>query len=106
MPASSLLHDQGPDKWKCQLSESAPLCPTNLKLSCNRAYNWPPVFIPDTLLSIFNMAAAGVTSGESVLWEGEMKAHCGGEGRERGASHRFLSLSPMNVAQVIKGYQH
>lgn len=59
----------------------------------------PPVFIPDTLLSIFNVAAAGVTSGESALWEGEMKERRGGEGgeREREASHRFLSLSPMNV---------
>lgn len=62
--------------------------------------NCPPVFISDTLLSIFNKAAAGVTSGESALWEGEMKERCGGEGRGREASNRFLSLSPMNAAQV------
>lgn len=65
--------------------------------------NCPPVFISDTLLSIFNKAAAGVTSGESALWEGEMKERCGGEGRGREASHRFLSLSPMNAAQVREG---
>lgn len=71
-----------------------------MKPSGDLAYNCPPVFISDTLLSIFNEAAAGVTSGESALWEGEMKERCGGEGRKREASHRFLSLSLMNVAQV------
>lgn len=64
------------------------------------AYNWPSVFIPDTLLSIFTVAAAGVRSSESALWEEEMKERRGGEERKREASHCFLSLSPMNVSQV------
>lgn len=93
----SLLHAENPDKWKCQLAHR---CSTNLKPGGNLAYNCPLVFISDTLLSIFNEAAAGVTSGESALWEGEMKERRGGEGRKREASHRFLSLSLMNVAQV------
>lgn len=38
------------------------------------ACNWPLLYLSDTLLSIFNEAAAGVTSGESALWDGEMKA--------------------------------
>lgn len=97
---------RSPDKCKCQLSQSALCCPASLKPSGNGAHNWPPVFIPDTLLSIFNMAAAEVTSGESALWEGEMKEQRGGEGRGREASCRFLSLSPMNAAQVIKVYPH
>lgn len=67
------------------------------------AYNWPSVSIPDPLLSIFTMAAAGVRSSESALWEGEMKERCGGEEKKRQASHCFLSLSPMNVSQVTKG---
>lgn len=75
---------RSPDKCRCQLSQSAPRCPADLKPSGNGAHNWPPVFIPDTLLSISNAAAAEVTSGESALWEGEMKeqARRGGE-RER-----------------------
>ncbi len=72
-------------------------------LSGDGAHDCPPVFISDTLLSIFNEAATGVTSGESALWEGEMKERRGGKGRKREASHRFLSLSPMNVAQVVRG---
>lgn len=103
LPACAFLHEQNPDKWKCQLSKSARHSLSNLKPSGNLARNCPPVFISDTLLSIFNEAATGVTSGESALWEGEMKESYGEEGRRREASHRSLSLSPMNVAQVRSG---
>lgn len=40
-------------KWKCQLSDSPRRCPTDLNPSGNLAYDCPPVFISDTLLSIF-----------------------------------------------------
>lgn len=62
-----LLHD-----WSSEQTVASALCrPTDLELSSSGAYNQPPVFIPDTLLSIFNVAAAGVTSADSAWWEGE-----------------------------------
>lgn len=100
--------------WQCQSDPFHMTSSKQMKVSAQRERsplhgqlevetaisNCPLVFISDTLLSIFNEAAVGVTSGESALWEGEMKERCSGEGSKREASHRFLSLSPMNVAQV------
>lgn len=44
---------------------------------------WTDQSSPDALLSIFIAAAAGVASGESALWEGEMKEQCWRGGAER-----------------------
>lgn len=96
-------HGRNPDKWKCQLCESHRRCPTNLKLSGNLAYNRSPVFISDTLLSIFNEGSRrGHKWWISLVGRRDERASWwGGEGKkERETSHRFLSLSPMNVAPV------
>ena len=76
-----------------------------MKPSGNLAYNCPLVFISDTLLSIFNEAAAGVTSGESALWEGEMKECCGGGGGKARSIPPFAFIVPYERCSGQERYQ-
>lgn len=84
------------------LAFSAP-CDVNLELSSVGAHNWPPVFHPRHFVVYFRLGK--LQRSQAVIQpcgKKEMKEQRGGERREREASHRFLSLSPMNAPWVTK----